>query len=96
MADLRRNLNPPQAQSRVGICEPLPGLTEFEALQMIQKALGRLPEVTIKQILNQAGNSIRRLTKLFDPLKGLQELNRDRGIEELMAVARDTLLVLAR
>jgi DNA transposition AAA+ family ATPase len=85
-----------QLWSRVGICELLPGLTEYEARQMIQKTLGRLPELTIKQILNQAGNSIRRLTKLFDHLKGLQELNRDHGIEELMAVARDTVLVLAR
>ncbi len=47
----------------MGICELLPGLTEYEARQMIQKVLGRIPEATIKQILRQTGNSIRRLCR---------------------------------
>lgn len=73
-----------QLWSRVGICELLPGLMEWEARQMIQKALGPLPELTIKQILKETGNSARRLTKLLEQLKELQELNEGRGVEELI------------
>jgi DNA transposition AAA+ family ATPase len=76
-----------QLWSRVGICELLPGLTEYEARQMIQKALGRIPELTSKQILRQTGNSIRRLTELLERLKELQEINGDRGLGELIPAA---------
>ena len=65
----------------------LPGLTEHEARQIIQKVLGRIPELTIKQILRQTGNSIRRLTELLERLKELQEINGDRGFEELIPAA---------
>jgi DNA transposition AAA+ family ATPase len=76
-----------QLWSRVGNCELLPGLTEYEARQIIQQALGRIPETTIKQILIQTGNSIRRLTRLLEHLAELKELNADREIEELIASA---------
>jgi hypothetical protein len=76
-----------QLWSRVGICELLPGLTEYEARQMIQKALGRIPETTTKQILKQTGHSIRRLTKLLERLKELTEINEDRDFAELISVA---------
>jgi DNA transposition AAA+ family ATPase len=82
-----------QFWSRVGICELLPGLTEYEARQMIQNALGRIPETTTKQILRQTGNSIRWLTKLLGHLKDLQEINRDRQLEDLLPVAASALLV---
>lgn len=76
-----------QLWSRVGICELLPGLTGYEGRQMIQKALGRLPEITIKQILKQTGNSIRRLRNLLERLKELTEINEGRGVAELLACA---------
>ena len=85
-----------QLWSRVGICELLPGLTEYEARQIIQQALGRIPETTTKQILRQTGNSIRRLTKLLEHLKELQEINRDRQLEDLLPVAASALLVSPR
>jgi DNA transposition AAA+ family ATPase len=81
-----------QLWSRVGTCELLPGLTEYEARQMIQKALGRIPETATKQILRQTGNSIRRLTILLEQLKELKEINRDRQVEELLSVAANKLL----
>jgi DNA transposition AAA+ family ATPase len=80
-----------QLWSRVGICELLPGLTEYEARQMIQKALGRTPETTTKQILRQTGHSIRRLANLLEHLGELKELNGDREIEELIASAGSSL-----
>jgi DNA transposition AAA+ family ATPase len=76
-----------QLWSRVGICELLPGLMEHEARQMIQKTLGRISEIATKQILRQTGNSMRRLAKLLDQLKELQQLNGDRGFEELIPAA---------
>jgi DNA transposition AAA+ family ATPase len=76
-----------QLWSRVGICELLPGLTEYEARQIIQQALGRIPETTTKQILKQTGHSIRRLTKLLERLKELTEINEDRDFAELISVA---------
>jgi DNA transposition AAA+ family ATPase len=85
-----------QLWSRVGICELLPGLTEYEARQMIQKTLGRIPEAASKQILRQTGNSIRRLTKLLDRLKELQEINDKQDIADLIPVAEEGLLALAR
>lgn len=85
-----------QLWSRVGICELLPGLMEHEARHMIQQALGRVPEPTIKQILKQTGNSIRRLAKLLERLTELKEINGDRKVEELIAVAGSSLLLLAR
>jgi GTP1/Obg family GTP-binding protein len=75
----------------VGICELLPGLTEYEARQMIQKTLGRIPETTTRQILKQTGNSIRRLTKLLERLKELTEINDDRDVEDLIVVAGNDL-----
>ena len=69
-----------QLWSRVGICELLPGLAEYEARQMIQKALGRITEITTKQLLRRTGNSIRRLTKFLERLKGLKEINGDRDV----------------
>jgi DNA transposition AAA+ family ATPase len=83
-----------QLWSRVGICELLPGLPEYEARQMIQKALGCTPETTTKQILRQTGNSIRRLTKLLGRLKELQGLNGDREIDDLLPVAANGLLTV--
>ena len=76
-----------QLWSRVGICELLPGLMEHEARQMIQKTLGRISEIATKQILGLTGNSMRRLAKLLDQLKELQELNGDRGLVELIPAA---------
>jgi len=76
-----------QLWSRVGISEMLPGLTEYEGRQVIQRALGRIPEVSIKQIIRQTGNSIRRLTKLLERLKKLMEINEGRELERLVAVA---------
>lgn len=85
-----------QLWSRVGICELLPGLTEYEARQLIQQALGPVPEITTKQILKQTGNSVRRLTKLLGRLKELQEINSDRNLADLIPVAGDTLLSATR
>jgi DNA transposition AAA+ family ATPase len=86
-----------QLWSRVAIYELLPGLTEYEARQIIQKALGRIPEITTKQILKQTGNSIRRLARLLEHLAELKELNGDRDLEELVLVAggltRDTRFI---
>jgi DNA transposition AAA+ family ATPase len=83
-----------QLWSRVGICELLPGLTEYEARQMIQKALGRIPEMTTRQILRQTGNSIRRLARLAERLRKLQEINSDHRVDDLIAVAGNCLLTL--
>ncbi len=80
-----------QLWSRVGICELLPGLTEYEARRIIQKLLGPVPEITAKQILRQAGNSIRRLTKLVADMKELHEINPDRELADLLTVARSQL-----
>ena len=71
----------------MGICELLPGLTEYEARQMIRRALGRIPEVTTKQILKQTGNSIRRLVKLLKRMMELKETNEDQEIGNLISVA---------
>ena len=65
-----------QLWSRVGICELLPGLMEYEARQMIQKTLGRIPETATKQILKQTGNSMRRLTNDAGSLEGTQGTQR--------------------
>jgi len=83
-----------QLWSRVGICELLPGLTEYEARQIIQQALGRIPEITAKQILQQVGNSIRRLAKLLEQLKELKEINEGLGYEELIPVVANRLAAL--
>jgi len=83
-----------QLWSRVGVCELLPGLTEYESRQMIQKTLGRIPEITAKQILQQAGNSIRRLAKLLEQLKELKEINEGLGYEELIPVVANGLVAL--
>jgi DNA transposition AAA+ family ATPase len=85
-----------QLWSRVGICELLPGLTEYEARQIIQQALGRIPETTTKQILRQTGHSIRRLTKLLERLRDLQEINDDREVAELIPAAATGLLTPPR
>ena len=85
-----------QLWSRVGICELLPGLTEYEARQMIQNALGRIPETTTKQILRQTGNSIRRLANLLEHLGKLKELNGDRDVADLIPVAGESFLTLPR
>jgi DNA transposition AAA+ family ATPase len=85
-----------QLWSRVGICELLPGLTEYEARQIIQQALGRIPETTTKQILRQTGHSIRRLTKLLERLRDLQEINVDREVAELIPAAATGLLTPPR
>jgi DNA transposition AAA+ family ATPase len=85
-----------QLWSRVGICELLPGLTEYEARQIVQRELGRLPEPTIKQILHQAGNSMRRLTKLLERLKELKELNNDHELDELITVSGNGLSASSR
>ena len=71
----------------MGICELLPGLNEYEARQMIQNALGRIPDITTKQILRQTGHSIRRLANLLEHLGELKELNGDRSYDELLGVA---------
>jgi hypothetical protein len=85
-----------QLWSRVGICELLPGLTEYEARQVIQKTLGRIPEITTKQILRQTGNSIRRLARLLEHLAELKELNGDRDLADLIPVAGESLLAPVR
>ncbi len=90
--DRERNSNPPHAESQVGFANCCPGLTEFEARQMIQKALGRLPEFTIKQILKQTGISVRRLAKLQERLKELRALNEGRELGELVEVAAGQLI----
>jgi hypothetical protein len=59
---------------------------------MIQKALGRVPENSTKQILRQTGNSTRRLTKLLERLKELTEINEDRDLTELVSVASEITL----
>ena len=81
-----------QLWSRVGTCELLPGLNEYEARQIVQKSLGRIPEITSKQILKQTGNSMRRLTKMLARLNELKAINSDRGVEELVQVAAGDLL----
>ena len=63
---------------------------------MIQKALGRIPETTIKQILRQTGNSVRRLAKTLENLRQLREINGDREIEDLVPAATNSLLALPR
>ncbi len=85
-----------QLWSRVGICELLPGLSDHEARQMIQNVLGRLSDPTIRNILGQTGNSIRRLATLVERLADLKELNGNRRIEELLPVAASGLLALPR
>ncbi len=85
-----------QLWSRVGICELLPGLAEYEARQVIQKALGRIPETTTKQILKQTGASIRRLMKFLERLKELGEINGDRGLADLIQVPSESTLVPTR
>ena len=85
-----------QLWSRVGICELLPGLTEYEARQVIQKTLGRIPEITTKQILRQTGNSIRRLARLLEHLAELKELNGDRDLADLIPVAGESFLAPVR
>lgn len=80
----------------MGICELLPGLMEHEARQMIMKALGRIPEVTTKQILRQTGNSIRLLTQLLERLKELRAINGDCGLEDLIPVAGESFVALPR
>jgi DNA transposition AAA+ family ATPase len=85
-----------QFWSRVGICELLPGLTEYEARQMIQNALGRIPETTTKQILRQTRNSFRRLANLLEHLGELKELNGDRDLADLIPVAGENFLVPVR
>jgi len=77
-----------QLWSRVGICELLPGLMEHEARQMIMKALGRIPEITTKQILRETGHSIRRLAKLVERLKELSEINEGYYIADWLRLAR--------
>jgi hypothetical protein len=64
---------------------------EYEARQMIQKSLGRIPEIAAKQILRQTGNSIRRLTKMLDRLKELRQINDDRDVGDLLVVAGNGL-----
>jgi len=81
-----------QLWSRVGTCELLPGLNEYEAHQIVQKSLGRIPEITSKQILKQTGNSMRRLTKMLARLNELKAINSDRGVDELVQVAAGDLL----
>jgi DNA transposition AAA+ family ATPase len=81
-----------QLWSRVGICELLPGLNEYEARQVIQNALGRIPEITTKQILRQTGHSIRRLTSLIGRLQELREINEDRDLADLISVAGGSAL----
>jgi DNA transposition AAA+ family ATPase len=76
-----------QLWSRVGICELLPGLTEYEGRQMISRGLGRLPEPTIRQVLGQTGSSMRRLATLLEHLKELRELNAGRPIDDLIPIA---------
>ena len=78
------------------ICELLPGLMDHEARQTIQKALGRIPEVTAKQILRQTGNSIRRLANLLEHLGELKELNADRDLADLIPVAAESFVAAAR
>jgi DNA transposition AAA+ family ATPase len=85
-----------QLWSRVRICELLPGLMEQEARQIIQQALGRIPETTTKQILRQTGNSIRRLTQLLERLKELRAINGDCGLEDLIPVAGESFVGLPR
>ena len=85
-----------QLWSRVSICEMLPGLAEYEARQIIQNALGRIPETTTKQILRQTGNSIRRLTKLLERLRELKDINGDRDLADLLPVAGESFVVPAR
>jgi hypothetical protein len=80
----------------VGTCELLPGLNEYEAREIVQKSLGRIPEITSKQILKQTGNSMRRLTKMPKRLQELQEINRDCGLEDLVPLAGQSLLAHAR
>jgi hypothetical protein len=86
------NWNPPKAESRVEVCELLPGLMEYEARQMIQKALGGLTELTIKHILKQTGNSMRRLAQMIEHMRELREINADHRLEDLGAVAGNCLL----
>lgn len=83
-----------QLWSRVGICQLTPGLTEYEARQIIQNILESIPDITTKQILKQTGNSIRRLTKLLERLKELQEINGDRDLADLIPVVSESLLAL--
>ena len=85
-----------QLWSRVGICELLPGLTEYQAREMIQKGLGRLAEPTIKQILKGTGNSMRRLTQMIEHLRELREINTAHALEDLVAVAGNCLLTFPR
>jgi len=74
----------------------LPGLMEWEARQVIQKSLGRIPESTIKQILKEKGSSMRRLTHLLDRLKELKEINRDRDLNNLLPVVGQGFLAPLR
>ena len=82
-----------QLWSRVGICELLPGLTDYEGRQMSSHGLGRLPEPTIKQVLAQTGSSIRRLATLFEHLKELRAQCRPRHHRRRWSNARAPLAV---
>jgi len=69
---------------------------EWEARQVIQKSLGRIPESMIKQILKEKGSSMRRLTHLLDRLKELKEINRDRDLNDLLPVVGQSFLAPLR
>lgn len=63
---------------------------------MIQKAHGRLPEITIKQILKQTGNSIRKLARMLEHLKELKEINSESEVGELLTVVANSILGMPR
>ncbi len=73
----------------------LPGITEWKAIQVIQKSLGRISENTTKQILRQTGTSMRRLAHLLERLQELQEINRDCNLDDLVPMAGQSLLAHA-
>ncbi len=83
-----------QLWSRVGICELLPGLMEWEARQVIQKSLGRISESTTKQILRQTGSSMRRLAQLLERQE-LREINRECDLDDLVPPAAQSVLAQA-
>ena len=90
----RRTPSPARAHDRPRAA--LLGLNEYEARQIVQESLGRIPEVTSKQILKHSADSMRRLAHLLERLRELHEINGDCELDDLVPLAGQSLLAPAR
>ena len=58
--------------------------------------MGRIPEITTEQILQQIGTSMRRLAHLLERLHELQEINPECDLADLVPLAGLSLPAQAR